>query len=287
VTDSVADPNRKNNVATLTTRVATAAPVVDLVVGISVRERRVRTDGLLHYTITAANLSAVPATGVRLTASLNGPVRLASVLVGSARVPTSGSGAQAGSCGRAVPLVCSLGRLGPHEHVTIRFAVRPLRALRLLGTVSIRADQAETTLRNNHDQVAILVAAARAAVVVRKTAQEQRVTAGTAARYVIHVQAAGDVAALDVHVCDRLPSDQVYAGVDGASYVNGEACWTIPRLAPADIRSFAVSTTVARSSATHRSTNAVHVTGANIAPSGAQASVLVVGVPGRAGGATG
>jgi uncharacterized repeat protein (TIGR01451 family) len=286
VTDAVADPNAKNNLATLTTRVAPAAPLVDLAVGIGVRERQVQAGGLLHYTVTAANLSGVPATGVRLTASLNEPVRLASVLVGPARVPT-GADLSTGSCVRALPLVCSLGRLGPHEHVTIDFVVTPLRALRLLGTVSIRADQAEITVRNNHAKVAILVAAAQASVVVRKTAQEGRVTAGTSAHYVIRVQAAGDVAALDLRVCDRLPDDQVYAGVDGAAYENGDACWTIARLAPGDVRSFAVSTTVDRSSTTHTSTNTVHVTGANIAPSIAQASIEVLGVPGRAGGATG
>ena len=295
LTQAEADSNTRNNSTTLTTRVAplptTAgppSPVVDLSIGIRVRERHVRTDGLLHFTITAANLSDTPATGVRVTGSLNAPVRLVSVSAGAARISTSNSGPDAaGVCAHVLPLVCTLGRLNPHEDVTIRLVVRPLAALRLLGTVSIRADQRETTLVNNHAQVEILVAAARASVVVHKSALEHQVKGGSTVHYGIDVRPVGDAAALAVRVCDRLPSDQAYAAVDGAAYVNGEACWTISRLDPGTTRHYSISAIVDRSPTTHSSTNTVLVVGSNIAPRSAHASIRVLAVPGRPGGAGG
>ena len=153
LTEAEADSNTKNNATTLTTRVApsppvggaASLPVLDLSIGVRAREQRVRTDGLLHYTITAANLSDAPATGVRVTGLLNAPVRLVSVAAGGARVATSNSVPDtARVCRDVLPLVCTLGRLGPHQHVTIRFVVRPLLAVRLLDTVSIRANQGES-----------------------------------------------------------------------------------------------------------------------------------------------
>ena len=296
LTEAEADSNTKNNSTTLTTRVAPLStaggppspPVIDLSVGIRVRERHVRTDGLLHFTVTAANLSATPATGVRVTGSLNAPVRLVSATAGPARAPTSNSRLGAARvCGRVLPLVCTLGRLGPHQHVTIRFVVRPMAALRLISNVSIRADQRETTLVNNHAQVELLVTAAKSSVVVQKSALEHQVNGGSTVHYRIDVRPGGAVAALDVHVCDRLPSDQVYAAVDGAGYVNGEACWTIPRLDPGTTRHYDISTIADRSSTTHNSTNTVLVTGSNISPRSAHASVQVLATPGRPGGATG
>ncbi len=285
-----ADSNTRNNSTTLSAFVAPlpAADRLDLSIGIRVHERHVRTGGLLHYTITAANLSYTPATGVLVTGSLNAPVRLVSVAAGAARIPTSTSASRAAPvCAPVLPLVCTLGRLGPHQHVTIRFIARPLAALRLLATVSIRADQRETTLVNNHAHVEILVSAAGASVAVHKSALEHQVKGGSTVHYTIDVRPVGAVAALDVHVCDRLPSDQVYATVDGAAYINGEACWTIPRLDPGTTRHYTVSTIVDRSSITHDSTNAVVVTGSNISPASAHASIQVLAVPGRPGGATG
>ena len=223
-----------------------------------------------------------------MTGSLNAPVRLVSVSAGAARISTSISGPDAaGVCAHVLPLVCTLGRLNPHEDVTIRLLVRPLAALRLLGTVSIRADQRETTLVNNHAQVEILVAAARASVVVDKSALEHQVKGGSTVQYAIDVRPVGDAAALAVRVCDRLPSDQAYAAVDGAAYVNGEACWTISRLDPGSTRHYSISAIVDRSPTTHSSTNTVLVVGSNIAPRSAHASIRVLAVPGRPGGAGG
>ena len=110
---------------------------------------------------------------------------------------------------------------------------------------------------------------------------------GSTVHYRIDVRPVGAVAALAVHVCDRLPSDQVYAAVDGAAYLNGQACWTIPRLDSATTRHFTISAIVDRSSTTHTSTNTVLVDGSNISPQSAHASIQVLAVPGRPGGAGG
>jgi uncharacterized repeat protein (TIGR01451 family) len=273
---------------TLTTRVAEATPrpVIDLSVAIRVRERHVQQHGLLHYTITAANLSNVPATGVRVTGSLDEPVTLVSVLAGQAR-STTDAGALVHACRSALPLVCTLGTLAPHEVVSIHLEIRPLVAASLLAHVSIRANEPETTLQNNQSRVVLLVLSQRAAVTVRKTALERQVRAGGTVRYTIAVRLAGAATALGVRVCDRLPSDQAFATVDGASFSNGEACWVIPRLTPGTVHHFNISATVDDSSTTHHSTNTVIVTGANIDPKSASANVLVTGKPGRPGGATG
>jgi uncharacterized repeat protein (TIGR01451 family) len=284
VRSSQLDSDLANDAVTLSERVARSAPTVDLSVAIRVRERHVRTDGLLHYTITAANLSDTPATGVRVTGTLDAPVRLVALLAGAARRETT---AAAGGCEHALPLVCSLGGLAPHTRVTIQLTVRPLLARALVGTVSIRSNESESTYANNSNDVRITVAAAVASVTVLKTVREHKVTAGSRVHYTIAVTPLGTVAALGVRVCDRLPRDQVYAAVDGAAYVNGQACWTIARLAAGSTRRFTVTTIADRTSATHRSVNTVRVTGANFRTRSAAARLLVVGVRGRPGGAGG
>src|SRR5262249_39696702 len=221
------DPDPANTPAPLTSRVGKPGQQLDLSVRIAARERVVRTDGLLHFTITAANHSGITATGVRVTATLDLPVRLVSVAVGS---PLRQSASAATACRRALPLVCTLGRLPGHATVQIRLAVRPRVARLLRVAVSIRADQSETTVRNNHAHVRLVVEAGAAAVAVQKTAHEREVKAGSTVHYTIVVRPTGNAAALVLHVCDRLPSDQVFANVDGAAFVNGQACWTIPRL---------------------------------------------------------
>src|SRR5262249_32317342 len=77
------DPNAANNSATPTSRVGKARQTLDLSVRITPRERVVRTDGLLHFTITAANHSDITATGVRVGGTFDVPVRLVSIAVGS------------------------------------------------------------------------------------------------------------------------------------------------------------------------------------------------------------
>jgi hypothetical protein len=140
---------------------------------------------------------------------------------------------------------------------------------------------------NNQAQVEILVAAAKTSVVVQKSALEHQVKGGSTVHYEIDVRPGEAVAALDVRVYDRLPSDQVFASVDGAAYVNGEACWTISRLDPGSTRHYSISAIVDRSPTTHSSTNTVLVVGSNIAPRSAHASIRVLAVPGRPGGAGG
>jgi uncharacterized repeat protein (TIGR01451 family) len=284
VVEAEADSNAKNNEATLTTRVAPSSPVVDLSVDIRVRERSVRTGGLLHYTITATNQSGTPATGVRVTGSLSAPVRFVSLTAGAARRHATQA---KGVCGRRLPFVCALGSLRPHESVKMRLVVSPLVARPLAATVSIRSDQTETTLANNSADARITVAVATAAVFVAKSAREQEVTGGATVHYTIVVHTLGEATALGVRVCDRLPADQVYTFVDGAAYVGGQACWTIARLPRGARRLFTVGAIADRTPRTHTSTNTVHVTGANIRPRSAAAEVRVIGVPGRPGGAGG
>src|SRR5262249_16315939 len=78
-----ADPDTANNATTLPSRVGSPGQKLDLSVRIAARERVVRTGGLLHFTITAANHSGITATGVRVTGTLNVPVQLVSVVVGA------------------------------------------------------------------------------------------------------------------------------------------------------------------------------------------------------------
>jgi len=278
------DPDPANNSATLTSRVGKPARQLDLSVRIAARERVLHTGGVLHFTITAANHSDITATGVRVTATLGLPVQLVSVAVGS---PLRQPATAAAACRRALPLVCTLGRLPGLSRLRIRLAVRPLIARPLLTAVSIRADQLETTVRNNRARIRLVVKAAVATVAVEKRAREHEVKAGSTVHYTIVVRPTGSAAALAVHVCDRLPSDQVFASVDGAAFVNGRACWTIPRLAPGTSIRYEIVAIVARSSTSHDSTNTVGVTGSNVTARGAAATVHVIGVPGKPGGAGG
>jgi uncharacterized repeat protein (TIGR01451 family) len=297
ISSATPDPDPGNDRGTSSTRVlpvprrvASPAPPprIDLSARVEARERLVRTDGLLRYTIVAANLSGATAHDVRLTSTLDSPAVLVSERLGAPRV-AAGAGAQkvARRCGHALPLVCTLGRLGPHATVRIDLVVKPLLPRPLVNTVSIGGIETDPRLANNKDAVAVRVLAARAVVVVTKRADRQRVRGGATVHYTIRVRSTGTTAALAVRVCDRLPSDQVYAAVDGAAYRNGEACWTISRLAPRAGRQFTVSAIVDLAAGSHRSTNTVRVVGANFPARLAAAGVNVIRVPGRPGGAGG
>src|SRR5262249_55292579 len=104
---------------------------------------------------------------------------------------------------------------------------------------------------NNQARAQLVVEAAAAALAVQKTAREHEVKAGSTVHYTIVVRPIGDAASLAVHVCDRLPSDQVFANVDGAAFADGQACWTIPRLARGTSRRYVVAAIVARPSPPH------------------------------------
>src|SRR5262249_42273749 len=140
---------------------------------------------------------------------------------------------------------------------------------------------------NNQARAQLVVEAAAAALAGQKTAREHEVKAGSTVHYTIVVRPTGPAASLAMHVCDRLPSDQVFANVDGAAFANGQACWTIPRRARGTSRRYEVAAIVARSSTTHNSTNTLRVTGSNLTARNAAATVHVLAVPGKPGGAGG
>jgi large repetitive protein len=166
VTSTTPDPDRRNNTATRSSRVSQAAGAgdeIDLSVHITAREHLVRTGGLIHYAITASNLSDTPAHNVRITSTLSEPAAFVSARIGRPRILADSERlAKAGQCSRGTSLSCTIGSVPPHATVTIELVVRPLTSRTLLNTVKIRGKEKDVRLRNNLDTVETRVLAARA-----------------------------------------------------------------------------------------------------------------------------
>lgn len=91
----------------------------------------------LTLTTTVRNLGNAPAAGVTLSLALSAAVRPASLAVSQ------------GSCGRTLPLACTLGTLAPGASATVTLVVRPRAAGTLTSTATAATSTAEPLTPNN------------------------------------------------------------------------------------------------------------------------------------------
>jgi uncharacterized repeat protein (TIGR01451 family) len=122
---------------------------------------------------------------------------------------------------------------------------------------------------------------------IRKRADRRTVASAGVVGYRIVVRNTGDAGARDVRVCDRLGAGLAFVTTPGARMRNGQACWTVRRLARGKSRTFRVTARASSTESPRRATNRARVNGANVAPRAAQARVRVLPAQGPTGGVTG
>ncbi len=79
-------------------------------------------------------------------------------------------------------------------------------------------------------------------VIVDKRAKKATVEGGEVVEFVITVRNSGRAPATNLTVCDRLPDGLQFLRAKGVRFQEGDACWTIRRLGPGQVRVIVVRT---------------------------------------------
>nr|WP_246851464.1 isopeptide-forming domain-containing fimbrial protein [Patulibacter sp. SYSU D01012] len=244
-----------------------------------------RLGGEVTYRVVVENVGEVRANDVRMTDTMNAPVRIGRV------TPTQGTCRPDG----ASAIGCSLGALEPGQRVTVTTTVTPLRAGGLRNTATVQAvgqvlqDPAGATAGAGTGAVAdVRVGTRRTRVGLTKRASRSVVRGGETVTFTIRATMPKRVAGAGVRVCDRLPDGLTYVRAKGATFRRGQACWTVGYLAPGRTRTFRIVARAERSGRERRVRNRAVVTGDNVVRRTASARVRITPAALRAdGGVTG
>jgi len=274
------DPVAANNSSGVTTQVDDP-PATDFnltLVKALVGPAKPRLGDVLTYTLTAGNEGPATAKAVKIVDTLPAGLEYVS------------SSLAGGKCSAAGPVVtCKLASLAAGVKKTATLKARAAGTGTVKNTASVSAAHADAKQSDNHDTAAAYLRSAGA--VLRLTKQRLghgAVEAGRTVKFRIRVSAGGRSGALDTVVCDRLPATMSFVSVAGAKFVKGDACWTIPSLAPGKSRSFTVVARIDSGIGDRTLRNVATAEAANAPARSAAAPVKVKpSGPGRGGGVTG
>jgi uncharacterized repeat protein (TIGR01451 family) len=265
------DPNAANNTDDADVTFVPAPPQpANVVVTKTSSPSTVVVGDVLTSTIVATNNGPGAAPNVVVTDTPNGPVEVVSV------TPSQGS------CTTAVPITCNLGPLAAGAKATVTVKLRP----QATGPI----DNGATAMTPSTGDIEVAPATAQSAtasVRIVKRASPRVVRGGKTVTFRIRVTSVGDATAQGLRVCDRLPSDLTYERLGGARLTGGRACWPVFSLAAGHSRTFTLVARAGSVSSVTRATNVVAVTGSNVNPRAARATVVILPGTGRGGGVTG
>jgi uncharacterized repeat protein (TIGR01451 family) len=246
--------------ANLTVGPAPAPREVDLAVTVRGPTAVVREGGVATFRLNVTNRGPAAATSV--------------VLNGTAQRSVSDSFALQQTC-TGLPLHCEVGTLAPGAQRTFTVSVRRLR----LGQVSVRgtvtAAEPETTVANNVDRASVRIRMGRALVSFTKRAGTTTAQSGDPVSFSMVIRNTGSIPARGVVVCDRLPSGLTWERLGGARLRDGQACWTVRRLAGGRTARYHIVTRTTSVTRVRRVTNTAIVRGTNLAKRAAGARVTV------------
>ncbi len=237
------------------------APRVDVAVTVSGPTRIVREGGTAAFRINVSNNGPNTATSVVLTATAQRAVSDT-----FARLLQNCTG---------LPLHCEVGTLAPGAQRTFTVSVRRLRLGRVTVTGNVTAAETETTLANNVDRASVRIRMGRAVVRFTKRAVTATAQSGDPVGFTIAIRNTGSIPARGVVVCDRLPNGLTWERLGGARLRNGQACWTVRRLAGGRTARYHVITRATSVGRVRRVTNTAIVRGTNLARRAAGARVTV------------
>jgi large repetitive protein len=251
-----------------------SVPAADLVVskralGRALLGRRLR------YEIAVENRGPSAASGVSVTDAL--PSRLDFVAASASQ----------GSCSGTSTVTCALGDLAAGARTTITLTVVPRRTGNVTNSATAGSSTPDPSAGNNVAAATVRTRLPRSKVRVSKRADRSAVTAGGVIAYRIAVRNTGGAVVRKLRVCDRLGSGLGFVTRPGSRLRDGQACWTINRLARRKTRTFRVTARTMGVTASRRVTNRVRVTAANVAARTARAGVRVRPAQGPTGGVTG
>jgi uncharacterized repeat protein (TIGR01451 family)/fimbrial isopeptide formation D2 family protein len=274
------DPVSDNNSSGVTTQVEDP-PATDFnltLVKSLVGPQKPQVGDVLTYTLTVDNEGPATAKAVKITDTLPGALEYVS------------SSLPGGKCSAAGPVVtCKLASLAAGVKKTATLKARAAGTGMVKNTASVSAAHADAKQSDNHDTAAAYLRSAGAVLhLTKKRLGHGAVEAGQTVKFRIRVIAGGKSGALDTVVCDRLPAAMSFVSVAGAKFVKGDACWTIPTLAPGQSRSFTVVARIDNGVGDRTLRNVATAEAANAPARSAAAPVKVKSSgPGRGGGVTG
>lgn len=277
-TSDTPDPIDANNsdAATVTAvaPLSPGAPSADLVVSKRALDRA-RVGRRLRYAVTVENRGSSTASGVTAVDALSG------------RLDFVSANATQGGCSGTRTVTCALGSIAAGARATITLTVKPRKRGSIENSATVASATPDPVAANNVAGVTVRSRYARTRVRVRKRADRESLTAGGVVAYRITVRNTGAAAARRLRVCDRLGSGLAFVTKAGAKLRDGQACWTVRRLARGKSRTYRVLARTLSVSAPRSVTNRARVTGANVAARAARARVRVRPVQAPAGGVTG
>ncbi|MBS1676355.1 MAG: DUF11 domain-containing protein [Actinobacteria bacterium] len=193
-------------------------PHFDLVTKKTAKRKKIAAGQTATYTITVTNKGPDTAPNVTVKDTFNHAGALVSAKP------------SAGSCGKTLPLSCSLGDIKPGATVTVTVVVRPLEAAG--PQVNAASATGEGTDEDSGDNLAKADIGVTPKLGIVKTVDRRSVKAGATLHYTIRVtNLSKGVAARDVKTCDRLPSGLALIGSKPkATLSKGVPCWTAAKL---------------------------------------------------------
>jgi large repetitive protein len=229
------------------------------------------------YHVAITNLSGAEAKNVKVTDTLNGPVKVLSIE------------AESGHCGAAgSKITCSIPSIPVGKTVRVTYSVVAEATGSLTNTASAQAANGEKTQANNHDQKGVKARAAEGGQFsLTKTAARKVVGGGKTVGFAITLRN-GKAALTDARICDRLPSALVFVKAAAASFERGEACWSKSYVAPHKVLRFHLVARAVKGYASRRARNVATATAAGAARASAAAVVRIKpAFAGKPGGVTG
>ena len=228
-------------------------PAADLAITKTFRPRPPVAGRPVTFTLRVSNLGPDDATGVTvsdpLPAQLTGPVVTSSQ--GTCTIVTS-------------TVTCDLGAIasGASAAVGIKGIIAAGSAGQFLNnTATVTADQPDPDTTNNSDSIHALIRQTR--LTLSKTADHTTVDAGDDVGFTLVLRVPGPVAAVNVRLCDTLPSHMTFVSAPGATFVGGHACWSFASLAAGARRTFHIVAHVDVDAPTGVETNVARAVSAN------------------------
>jgi uncharacterized repeat protein (TIGR01451 family) len=126
----------------------------------------------------------------------------------------------------------------------------------------------------------------RTKITVTKASNKEMVRAGKNVIFTIRFKVTGKAAAVDVKVCDKLPSAMVFVSSPGAVYQKGQACWLRKSVKPGTTLVFRVTAKVDSNAGVGTACNNVVATASNATAARDKVCVAIRPRAGRVGGGT-
>lgn len=217
-----ADPDPSDNASCATVPVVpppTPPQPFDLQVIKKVNHHQAVVGQPLTYTLTVTNKGPGAAPNAQITDTSATPLQVVSAKP------------SVGTCGKAIPLRCSLGTIAVGAKVTIKVVAKPkLAGKKQDNTATATGEGTDTDPTNNVHAARIWAKPVH--LRLSKVANRKVVTVGGLVRYTIRVKNPTAGTAHKVETCDTVPKGLAYvSSTPKAKLVKGKLCWKAKALA--------------------------------------------------------